>query len=344
MSDGRGGGGFHRRRVLRGGVRAFAGGWGRGAVGRGSVRGPDGGREDVGRGRLVAGTGNTVRGVRWDIPISGVSSVVERADARDDGGRDADCADGEQVGAARVRTSRRISRPPGRDMTVTQAVPTSKDSGRNRGDVGALSPWCDRAFAAGSQGRLRWFRVDGTRRRKVARIRAGDDRRPARRPRKMRSLGTAETTVDEPTTGPQHKSASRGHPGKSYQCPRRRPTRAAAGTPRARPVYLEADVAMPRLPSSGGRPSRGGRSGIAQSWKTSRWRLSLRRDTAPFCPRPRRSASAAGACATGITAAGTTANRRAAATTAGAFIGPPGGWRRSSSLPTRPARAADVLS
>ena len=129
---------------------------------RGRARGPDEG-DGEGRRRRAFGRGRRKRAreCRWDIPISGVDYVVERADRarRRRRGRDADCADGERVGAARVRTSEAdLASLWGRDMTVTRAVPdiqnTEKDTGKE--STGAMSGALSlpsvrpRAFAAGS--------------------------------------------------------------------------------------------------------------------------------------------------------------------------------------------------
>ena len=159
--DGRGGGGFHRGRVLRGEcarLRSRTGGEGA----RWVSGGPDEG-DGEGRRRRAFGRGRRKRAreCRWDIPISGVDYVVEWADRGDRRrrGRDADCANGERVGAARVRTSEAdLASLWGRDMTVTRAVPdiqnTEKDTGKE--STGAMSGALSlpsvrpRAFGAGS--------------------------------------------------------------------------------------------------------------------------------------------------------------------------------------------------
>ena len=98
--------------------------------------GPDEG-DGEGRRRRAFGRGRRKRAreCRWDIPISGVDYVVEWADRGDRRrrGRDADCANGERVGAARVRTSEAdLASLWGRDMTVTRAVPDIQKGHRKR--------------------------------------------------------------------------------------------------------------------------------------------------------------------------------------------------------------------
>lgn len=115
-------------------------------------------------------------------------SVVERAADRargDDGGvaTHADSADGERVGATRVRTSEAdLASLWGRDMTVTRAVPDIQNTGKESTGAnvrGALASVGATARVREGPGR-RGFRVDGTRRRwperreDLSRIRAGD--------------------------------------------------------------------------------------------------------------------------------------------------------------------------
>lgn len=266
----------------------------RGRVGKGRG-GSAGARARPGRGGRGGASAEGVwsqepKECRWDIPISGVSSVVERADrARRRRGRDADCADGERIGAARVRTSEAdLASLRGRDMTVTRAVlDIQKDSGKESTGAtsGALSlpSVRPRAFAAGSPGRPRRFRVDGTRRRRcerresLARIRAGDER-VDRRGAAPRNAQPRHRRNDESTNQqPDHnmKSASSGHPGihtKSYtsrsgshSAPRATDASSRGHTSsRGRCTSRRGRRHAEGCRRRGGRPSRGGRSGIAR--------------------------------------------------------------------------------
>lgn len=256
-----------------------------------------------------------------------------RPRARDDGGvaTHADRADGERVGATRVRTSEAdLASLWGRDMTVTRAVPDIQNTGKESTGAnvrGALASVGATARVREGPGR-RGFRVDGTRRRwpSGARISRGFaramDGSTGAAPRNA-SLGTAERTSRRTNIGQSHSFSHRsGHPvSRSKSHGGARPSRNRLEAPRAhleaRPVDIETRTSpCRRLPSSRRSPAPWWTlRRRSRAWKTSWWRLSLRRGTPPrSASDPRASASAAGACATSITAAGTTAGSAAATT------------------------------
>ena len=333
--DGRRGGGFHRGRVLRGEcarLRSRTDGDGARWV-SGSARGESGrrGRGGASEEGVWSSTPETrvSRQCRWDIPISGVDSVVERAADRargDDGGvaTHADRADGERVGATRVRTSEAdLASLWGRDMTVTRAVPDIQNTGKESTGAnvrGALASVGATARVREGPGR-RGFRVDGTRRRwpSGARISRGFaramDGSTGAAPRNA-SLGTAERTSRRTNNRSVIAAVIQSHTQQKSRWSRNR-LEAPRAHLEARPVDIETRTSpCRRLPSSRRSPAPWWTlRRRPRAWKTSRWRLSLRRGTPPrSASDPRASASAAGACATSITAAGTTAGSAAATT------------------------------
>ena len=254
-------------------------------MGRERARGPDDGdgegrrRRAFGRGRRKRARGSAV-GI---FPSPASTTVVEWADrARgDDGGvaTHADCADGERVGAARVRTSEAdLASLWGRDMTVTRAVPdiqnTEKDTGKESTGAnvrGALASVGATARVREGPGR-RGFRVDGTsspvarRREDLSRIRAGDGwvHRPARLG-EVCSLGTAETTSSR--TNNRHPAVIQSsRTQRKSRCPRRATDSRRRGhtSRRRRWTSRRGRRHAEGCRRRGGRPSRGGRSGVAR--------------------------------------------------------------------------------
>ena len=261
------------------------------AVGR---RGPDEGTEK-GRRRRAFGRGRRKRAreCRWDIPISGVDYVVEWADRGDRRrrGRDADCANGERVGAARMRTSEAdLASLWGRDMTVTRAVPDSQNTEghrrEHRSDVrGALASYRCGARSRRGPGRLR---VNGSRRRwrggaKISRGFGAGDERVHRRKRGAAKCAARHRRNDEFTN---QQSASSSHPvithAAKVSAPVAQPTRGAASTSSVAGGLEARTSPCRRLPSSR-------RSPVPwwtlrrrpRAWKTSRCAEFAERYTAP---------------------------------------------------------------